>query len=79
MEPPSVQAPDTFYAAIPYHVFTITQKSAEERLARIGIYEQKFLFDDHKKKDINSVDTTVSKLGYKVNRLTGGKHKFTKE
>lgn len=55
------------------------RKGAEERLARIGIYEQKFLFDDHKKKDSNSVETTVSKLGCKVSRLTGGKHKFTKE
>lgn len=57
----------------------LERNGAEKRLARIGIYEQKFLYDDHKKKDINSVETTVSKLDCKVSRLTGGKHKFTKE
>lgn len=54
-------------------------EGADKRLARVGIYEQKFFFDDHKKKDIKSVETTVSKFGCNVSRVTGGKHQFTKD
>lgn len=52
---------------------------ADERVARIGIYEQKFLFDDKKTKNVKCVETSVSKFKCTVSRVPGGKHLFTQE
>lgn len=52
---------------------------ADERLARIGLYGQKFLFDDKKTKDVKRVETSVSKFKCTVSRVPGGKHLFTQE
>lgn len=52
---------------------------ADKRLARIGIYEQKFLFDDKKTKDVKHVETSISKFKCTVSRVPGGKHLFTQE
>lgn len=52
---------------------------ADERVARIGIYEQKIFFDDKKTKDVKRVETSVSKFKCKVSRAPGGKHRFTQE
>lgn len=52
---------------------------ADERVARIGIYEQKILFDDKKTRDVKHVETSVSKFKCKVSRVPGGKHQFTQE
>lgn len=52
---------------------------ADDRVARIGIYEQKIFFDDKKNKDVKRVEASVSKFKCKVSRAPGGKHRFTQE
>jgi len=51
----------------------------EEIRSRIGIYEQRIDFLQHKPGDVKTIETILSKFGCKVSRVTGGNHSFTKE
>lgn len=60
--------------------FTALENAGHEEIrSRIGIYEQRIDFLQHKPGDVKTIETILSKFGCKVSRVTGGNHSFTKE